>query len=143
MKRRKYKRKWQNSPVKPSDRLADLLGFVRGYNAVLAALAVGARKPFVTDPLLNAYDFRPRPGGPPRASNGAVFKALRSMGYVPDRGQDRGMFLAYNLKRIGDYLSYYTGETLPEYKVAHFICAFRHYTELKEGRKTRWKLLKT
>lgn len=126
-----------------ADRLAKLLKFVRLYKAVQDGIAVGAQQPLTADPTMNAYDFRPRFGASPRPSTAMALKGLAAIGIHRAPGYERRIFIAYELECIGNYIRYYTGDDLPEYMVAHLVCAFRHYTELKEGRKTRWKLLKT
>lgn len=122
------------------ERLSELLSFVRLYAAVETALETGASQPFTADPTMNAYNFRPRSPILLRPSPQATLKALRALG-VHKGDDDPGTFLVTELKRICEYLRFYTGIRHPEYHVAHLIVAFRNYTEIKEGRITKWKLL--
>jgi hypothetical protein len=128
--------------ISMADRLVALLGFVRAYKTVEEAIAAGAQQPFTSDPTMNAYDFRPRSSAAPRPSVAMTLKGLAALGIMRPAGYERRIFVAYELDRIHEYLRHSTGEYMPE-SVAHFVCMFRHYTELKEGRKARWKLLKS
>lgn len=125
-----------------SRKMGDLVAFVRDYRSVQDAIARHCAKPFVADPLLNAYDFRPYYGDAFCPSRAVVFKALLFLGYRKAPGDDWGLFERSKVNIIGVSLDHVLETRFSEYQIKHFINVFRHYSELKEGRKLRWRLLK-
>lgn len=126
--------------MREAARLEAVLAYTRLALAVDAALARGER-PATGDAVADAYDFRP-PVAVSRPSTRASLKALEAAGWKRPRGFDAGVFVSEKIEYIAMYCSYYCGVKLPQYRMAHILVGYRHYRELTEGRKTRWKLIR-
>jgi hypothetical protein len=118
-----------------SQSMVDFQCFVTDYLTVLDGLASGAAKPWVSDPVLNAYDLRPRDAlrEPGRER---LRVALKAFGF-PQEG-DIGIANLRSVERLQSFVKPRQGIV----ELMHLVVAFMIYRELCSGRKMKWKILR-
>lgn len=108
------------------------LSFVDKYRTVEMALKEHALKPFVADdPTMNAYDFRPIAGKRFR-----VIRGLNEIGFYMPLHMDKGIFEHNSVLQLSEIVNANTNVT------SHLVAMYAVYARLKDGRLSRWKLLK-